>query len=291
MHNNVVALRDLRRVSCREGRHFDILNPVGTAAVLSFRGRIDDNAVLVRVAPWLRREEDIVDEWRRCLFVSRFSRDVDAATNSSTVANVRWRVERRSEVKGRIATEAGNVTATLAVGMAGGYAVFDGHRDALVLTGIARPQWLHTDSRGGRIGEFEACIFGAERKIIIRRSRDRYSVHVKLATGEIPSPREALQEAKSAVEREINSLPASQSDYQRWFSQLAAMAVGMVEQVAYDSKGGFSLDAESRAAILRKALDLRQTIQRTTIKFDRTARSDEIERVVKKHSTSDEARL
>jgi hypothetical protein len=157
MLNNVLPLRDPKRLSRREGRHFDILNPVDTAALLPFHGRIDDAAVLARVAPWLRLE--------------------------------------------------------------------------------------------------------------------------------------AFEEAKSAVERDVNALPASQSDYQRRFSQLAAMAVGMVEQVAFDSKGGFSLDAESRAIILAKAFDLRQTIQRVTIKFDRAVRSDEIELVVKKHSMSEEPRL
>lgn len=291
MNNNVHALRDPKRVSCRKKRYFDILNPADTAAVLPFHGRIDDAAVLARVAPWLHRDIDVIDEWRRCLFGARLSQQVDAVMSPSAVANIKWKTTKGSEIRGRLATEAGDLNIVMSSGTVTGYAIFDGRRDALVLTGIARPQWLHAGSRGGRIGEFEACIFGAERKVMIHRSGDRYSVHVNLAAGEIPRPREAFEEARSAVEREVNALPASQTDYQRWFSRLAAMAVGMAEQVAFDSKGGFSIDTESRAAILRKALDLRQTIQRATIKFDRTARSDEIERLAKKHSMSDEARL
>ena len=59
----------------------------------------------------------------------------------------------------------------------------------------------------------------------------------------------------------------SREAFQRWFSRNMGTAVGMVEHTAFESKSGFSLDDQSRAAILAKVDELRRTIAQATVKF------------------------
>jgi len=192
-------------------------SPTGSAApaavVLEFEGTArNDGAVLRCVAPWLQKNVDVIDEWRRCLFMSRFAKHIDASAGPSTVANIDWKIQRGTDVKGKIATPAGNVIIT----MSGWGACFEGHRDALLYAGLARANWLVTGPRGTPANKFEANVFDAVREVTIHRNRDRYIVSMDLTDEEraqVAYERfEGLAKAKAAVESAVKKLPNSRCD-------------------------------------------------------------------------------
>jgi hypothetical protein len=252
------------------------------AVVLHFDAQQDDETVLRRAAPWLQEDVDIIDEWRCCLFMSRFAKHVDASAGSSTVANIDWKIQRGTDVKGKIATAAGNV-----ITMSGWGACFEGHRDAVLYAGLARANWLVTRPRGTPANKFEANVFDTVRKVKIHRNRERYIVSVNL-TDEERAPVtyerfEGLAKAKGAVESAVKKLPNSRCDFQQRFAVLASMTADMLRHRAFMSEGGFSLDDTSRATILVQLDCLRQAIQQATVRFDRNERIADIESIAQKH--------
>ena len=264
-------------------------SPIGRASpaavVLEFEGTTrSDGAVLRRVAPWLQKDVDMIEEWRRCLFMSRLARHVDAAVGLPIVANIDWKIRRGSDIKGKIATHAGNLIIT----MSGWGACFEGHRDALLSAGLARANWLVAGPHRPSANKFETNIFDALRKVTIHRNRDRYVVSVDLTDEErsqVAYDRvERLDKAKSALESGVKSLPSSRGDYLRHVVGCASLMTGALEALACDSKGGFSLDDTSRAAILTQLDGLRQAIHRATATFDTDKRHGDIVNLAQNHA-------
>ncbi|WP_155635462.1 hypothetical protein [Burkholderia cepacia] len=253
------------------------------AVVMRFDKAPNDHAILKHAAPWLAQEVDVIEEWRRCLFMSRLSRQLAASLTPTVVENMRWKTY-RTYIRASISTPA--VKVRIKSWSTG--AQFVGHKDALVSAGIAHPDWLYTGPRSGRPTRFEIVTFGAARSVNVHLLKGRHVVTCWFTDEERAcSPEEVCQqhaEAKERLANALKSLPASPSDFRQWFSDISIFIVDGLERLAWESKGGYSLDDRSRGNFLTTLSELRQATHRATSTFNYEERRVAIDRIAKEHA-------
>lgn len=261
------------------------VSPERQAVVVPLDRAPNDDAMLKRAAPWLEQEFDVIDEWRRCPFMSHLSRQLAASLTPTAVENMRWKVGPLG-IGASVATPAGNVRITS--GRAG--VRFEGQKDALVSAGVAHPDWLHAGPRGGPANRFEIVTFGAARRVTIHRCKERYSVTYNFTDEEAARhPENVCEEHAKTKKRAINalnSLPTSPSEFLQSFADVANFIVDGLEVLALESKGGYSLSDRSRGDFLTKLHELRQAAYRATSTFNYDERRAAIDGIAQKHAPS-----
>lgn len=283
-----------RSATSNEGTHSSnvemVLRPHTSAHVTRLDDLRNNDALLVKAASWMKEEPSVVDQWCGSTFMLRVDRCVEKAIGRSILADVDWKARYTYGIKGKIVTHTGNVIMEAWHARGDGLASFCGHRDALLEAGVVRSEWLHTESRQGRRNDFHAAAFDAERKLNVTRSGERYCVTVCLTAEESeavnPESQEAWAKAKTEAEAAVNELPSAPTHYLEHFRRMSELFVGVLENLASETKGGYSIADGSRTELLNQLNGLRQMVHRAASSYNFTARQRDIADIARRFAPS-----
>lgn len=259
------------------------------APVVKLRDFEDAAATLARVAPWVNAESPIINAWHSSPFFARLASTVESATGESLISKVVWKGNGDGkEIRGRVATPFGNVLLRAWTCFRGTItAELLGHRDALIWSGVAQPHWLHTESRQGCRNDFPADIFGAERTVNVTKNGVRYSMQVKFTDEEsqaVNYHRMAVERAREGAIEESKRLPSSRSDYLDRLQLQAQLYAHVVERMASEGEGGYSLSDASLAALRAQLAALQLTISSAVASYSGANRERDITRIANEFS-------
>jgi hypothetical protein len=281
--NNVHLLRQSSAHAQFRKQPFTCNDGDRRGAVLPFDRTFGDEAILRLMAPWIDQEIDHIKAWSCSLFMSRLAQQVDAAMGRPTISEISWQQKCPGWLRGLISTPFGTVIAHMSSSHLDAHARFEGSQAALIHAGIVSRPLLEKGPR-----KFESDVLGSTRAVRVNRNRDRRHISFELTSdeyAEISAARlDGLDDAKTAVRQAVAAMPTSIAEYKARFLRRVSITADMLTREACHAEGGFSLDADSRAAMLAQLDVLRDVVRKASIAFDRNERVSDISYLASKNA-------